>query len=415
VRGVDHDDRAGRLRRRATLDTQVSETTEKKVFLIGGTGRVGASTLRWLIVMGREEKLSIRVVVGGRNKDNFLESMGRLQNCFGLDPGIVEKQVTFERVDYKDATVLEAAIKGCDLVIHTAGPFQQKMDNEVLRASLRQKVAYIDVCDATNLISMAKRELNKEAQDSGVPVIVSTGIWPGVSALMAKRVISSLDGDCSDLEMSFYTAGTGGAGITILSATFLLLAEPSLWIRDGRPEYLAPWTERNRVDFGGDVGERDVFNLDEPEVFMIHDSCGIANVRSSFGTSPDVWNALFGLLRLIPEPILANRELMQLFAAFSLPVVRAVDALVGSTNAMRVDGRNKAGNATACFTCIHPDLESAVGIGAAAFAVEMLLGKVPAGVHFPVELSDETVDAILNRAKVESKVFSLETGSEMNR
>merc|ERR1712008_23995 len=121
----------------------------------------------------------------------------------------------------------------------------------------------------------------------GVPVIVSTGIWPG------------------------------GAGITILSATFLLLAEPSLWIRDGRPDYLVPWTRRNRVDFGGGVGERDVFNLDEPEVFMIHDSCGIENVRSSFGTSPDIWNALFGLLRLIPQPVLANRELMQLFAAFS--------------------------------------------------------------------------------------------------
>lgn len=357
--------------------------------------------------MGADEGFSLRVVVAGRSEENFNGSMERLRSVFDVAAETLSERVSFRRVDYTDAQALEAAISGCDLVIHTAGPFQQKTDNEVLRASLRQRVPYIDVCDATNLISLAKHELGDEAKRLDVPVIVSTGIWPGISALMAKRVITSLGGggQCSDLEMSFYTAGTGGAGITILSATFLLLAEPSLWIRDGKEEYVDAWTIPNRVDFGSDVGERNVFNLDEPEVYMIREHCRVPNVRSSFGTSPEIWNGLFGLLRFIPASILANRDLMQKFAAFSLPIVRLVDTLVGSTNAMRVDGRRADGK-TASFLVVHPDLESSVGIGTAAFAMEVLLGNVSAGVHYPVELDEKIADAILERARVESTAFA---------
>lgn len=47
----------------------------------------------------------------------------------------------------------------------------------------------------------------------------------------------------------------------------------------------------------------------------------------------------------------------------------------------------------------HDDLENCVGIGTAAFAMEVLLGRVPPGVHFPPGLWEASGRAILGRVK----------------
>jgi saccharopine dehydrogenase-like NADP-dependent oxidoreductase len=41
----------------------------------------------------------------------------------------------------------QAALKGKDLVIHAAGPFQQSQNHRVLEQALTERVAYVDVCD----------------------------------------------------------------------------------------------------------------------------------------------------------------------------------------------------------------------------------------------------------------------------
>ena len=60
---------------------------------------------------------------------------------------------------------------------------------------------------------------------------------------------------------------------------------------------------------------------------------GIKNVETFFGTAPVVWNRLFtAMANLVPKEALRDRSLMSKFALFSLPMVRLVDMLVGSTN-----------------------------------------------------------------------------------
>jgi len=49
----------------------------------------------------------------------------------------------------------------------------------------------------------------------------------------------------------------------------------------------------------------------------------------------------------------------------------------------------------------HDDLENCVGIGTAAFAMELLLSRVPPGVHFPSELRANRKE-ILARARTDS-------------
>ena len=389
------------------------------VLVVGGNGRVGASTVRWLDRLSRrssEASLPLRLAIGGRSVASFEAAKKRL-NLHDL---------AFVAVDLDgDREVLSAAVRAAQLVVHTAGPFQGRADPHLLRACIAAGVPYCDVCDELSL-SRSARALSAEAAEAGVPAVVSCGIWPGVSALMAALAVEKLGGaaSCDSVELSFYTAGTGGAGPTIVSATFLLLATAVATYQNGLPTTRQPWTERRLVDFGAGVGVQPCFLLDNPDVFAIADALGVANCASRFGTAPRVWNSLFAAMKLLPDDLLRNRKAMQSFARFSMPIIRAVDALVGSTNAMRVDAyrRSDEKNVTTAkvtLRCVHPDLEDCVGLATAAFALEILRGRVgdvsdkttiEPGVWFPTELNSDARINILRLAREETLVWEMGWG-----
>jgi len=346
--------------------------------VVGGTGRVGGSTTRWLKKLSLENNLELDLSVGGRKEENY-KSFAE-----GWRIGTVPQ---FVQIDHTDEGSIHRALslKPWDLVLHTAGPFQRVKEPKILKEALRLGLPYVDVCDDTDLCKVAK-DLSGTAVNSKVPAVVSAGIWPGVSALMVCEAHERL-GDVKDLTMSFYTAGTGGAGPTIVSATFLLLAEPPLNYKDGEEVREEAWGSRRYVDFGDGVGEQPVHLLDEPEVYTCHEYLGIPNVSSRFGTAPDVWNWMFAACaKAIPPSVLANRSLMQQVAVFSMPIITAVDRLVGSTNAMHIDATNAAGTKVT-LRMTHRDLEDCVGLATAAFGFEVLEGKVKPGVWFPVEMA----------------------------
>ena len=94
---------------------------------------------------------------------------------------------------------------------------------------------------------------------------------------------------------------------------------------------------RAQVDFGAGIGEKACLLLDNPDVPTSAEALGVPNACSRFGTAPGFWNDLFGGMKLLPDALLADKGAMQNLAVFSMPIIRTVDALVGATNAMRVD------------------------------------------------------------------------------
>ena len=186
--------------------------------------------------------MPLSIAIGGRSQTSFDETARRL-SIEGL---------TFVPLDLDGKMEdLVDAVAGRSLVVHTAGPFQQREDPRLLRACIRAGTPYCDVCDELVLSRNAKA-LAKEARIAGVPAVVSCGIWPGVSALMAAEAVAQLGGcgACERLEFSFHTAGTGGAGPTIVSATFLLLCTEVVTYVDGKLVSKEPWTDEKLVDFG---------------------------------------------------------------------------------------------------------------------------------------------------------------------
>ncbi|KAG0601379.1 hypothetical protein M758_11G106000 [Ceratodon purpureus] len=99
---------------------------KKRVLVMGGTGRVGGSTLRALSKGG-----DLHLIVGGRNREKG-EALARELG------GSVE----FLGFDMDDPSALRAAIDGVDLVVHAAGPFQRRPECAVLEAAIDTKVTF---------------------------------------------------------------------------------------------------------------------------------------------------------------------------------------------------------------------------------------------------------------------------------
>ena len=111
-----------------------------------------------------------------------------------------------------------------------------------------------------------------------------------------------------------------------------------------------------------------------------HDKLGVGNVKSLFGTAPNFWNALLGLMAQLPSSLLANEPIMEKLALFSLPIVRVVDSFAGATNAMRCDlicQKDPTLNSSALYA--HENLEPCVGECVVAFCSAVLSGNVKPG------------------------------------
>lgn len=63
------------------------------------------------------------------------------------------------------------------------------------------------------------------------------------------------------VDFGFFTAGSGGAGATLLTATFLILSEAALTIVNGRRTPVDAMKDYSRVNFGSKIGDKDIAHL----------------------------------------------------------------------------------------------------------------------------------------------------------
>ena len=100
-------------------------------------------------------------------------------------------------MDIDDSAQLAAALRGTDLLLHCAGPFQRKETCAVLEACLEEGTPYMDVCDDTDYSAKA-RTYHERAQAAGVPAIITAGMlssWPG---LQRQRAACAAQCGCCD-------------------------------------------------------------------------------------------------------------------------------------------------------------------------------------------------------------------------
>lgn len=382
------------------VEEGASSSSRPRVLVVGGSGRVGGSAVRALLRTGR-----VDVDVGGRDANNWRG----------------EGDALFVRMDQLDTRQNADLLPQYQLVVNTAGPFQGLDEPTLMKSCLTAGIPYVDVCDDINLSKVARSAPYQElANQHKTSAIISAGIWPGVSSLLAQRLLQSVPAtdDPVDVKFTFFTAGSGGAGETILTATFLLLGEDVLVYDKGQPTFLKTATDPLVIDFGRGIGQREAVRLSliECESCFQSTKARLPNlsVSTRFGTAPRFWNKLFSLMALVvPQTALQNRQAMKALAAVSLPMVRLVDSFVGSANGIHVQVTTSAGTCTALLT--HDDLEAEVGACLADFAMELLdrsaLGgdEFPHGVYFPEEIPSAEMRATILAASQKRSLTNVVT------
>ncbi|KAF0897185.1 hypothetical protein E2562_034233 [Oryza meyeriana var. granulata] len=364
-------------------------SSSARVLVLGGTGRVGGSTATALSKL----RPDLNILIAGRNREKGQSLAYKLGG-----------QSEFVQVDIRNASMLEEALQGVDLVVHAAGPFQRENECTVLQAAISTKTAYIDVCDDTDYSWRAKG-FHEQAKACGVPAITTAGIYPGVSNVMAAELVhaarSEDAGEPERLRFFYYTAGSGGAGPTILTTSFLLLAEDVIAYNRGEEIKLKPYSGALSIDFGKGVRKKDVYLLNLPEVKSAYKILGVPTVSARFGTAPFFWNwGMQAFANFLPVEFLRDKSKVLKLVETVDPFVRAIDGIAGERVSMRVDldcsnGRNTIG----LFS--HRKLSVSVGYAIAAFVLAVLEGSTQPGVWFPEEPEGVAIESrklLLERA-----------------
>uniref|UniRef100_A0A161ZKT9 Saccharopine dehydrogenase NADP binding domain-containing protein n=1 Tax=Daucus carota subsp. sativus TaxID=79200 RepID=A0A161ZKT9_DAUCS len=336
----------------ATVEVNKAKQVKSRVLILGATGRVGGSTALALSKLSPD----LQLLLGGRNKDKG-ESM----------VATIGANSEFAQVNIDDAKSLEAILSDVDLVVHTAGPFQQAEKCSVLEAAIRTQYHYVTVM-AAELVRAARSENKGEPQR---------------------------------LRFYYYTAGSGGAGPTILATSFLLLGEEVVAYNKGKRIELKPYTGKLNIDFGKGIGKKDVYLLNLPEVKSTHEILGVPTVSARFGTAPFFWNwGMVAMTKLFPMEFLRDRNKVQQLVKLFDPSVRVVDGISGERVSMRVDLECSDGRHTLGLYS-HKKLSVSVGVSTAAFALAILEGSTQPGVWFPEEpegIAVEAREVLLQRA-----------------
>lgn len=395
-----------RVRGNAVVSTNGSPA---RVLILGGTGRAGAKTAR---ALSRMAPCPVSITIAGRNKS---KGQAVVQDSVACQHGnVVSAQ--FQRVDIDDFERLLHMVKTHDIIVHTAGPFQnRKHPNLVLKATIQAGKYYIDICDDVCHASHAKSLMEKAAREN-VRAIICAGIYPGVSNLATAEAVSRLPGKSAEsIQLFYYTAGSGGTGATVLASTFLILSENAMCYDRANKLVLRPAAcEQQLVDFGGKIGPRTTFLLNLPEVVSLHETLlqpkGGGKISAKLGIGPPIWNTLLQVMaRIIPRRIIGNFAAMRRLAFISLPFVRLVDCISGARTAFLVKVKSKQNQPTGKPSCVtvsyeHENLAQSVGEATAAFASEMLRDFVSGtkglrpGVYYPEELDADVRQRIFDDA-----------------
>lgn len=147
-----------------------------KVTVLGGAGEMG----RYVVQTLATDPTFSHVVVA----DLDLGAAEELAASIG-------GAVSARRLDAGDEQSLDDVLGDTDAVVSCVGPFY-RFGVPVLRAAVRNRVDYLDICDDWEP-TLEMLDLDSEAAEAGIVALIGMGASPGVSNLLAVSAAATLD------------------------------------------------------------------------------------------------------------------------------------------------------------------------------------------------------------------------------
>ncbi|MGW6006955.1 saccharopine dehydrogenase family protein [Oerskovia enterophila] len=319
------------------------------VLVIGGYGAVGS------VVCARlARSVPGRVVPAGRSLAAAQEVARRIGSTRAV------------RVDLADPATLDAALDGVGLVVLAVEPG----DDRVARACFVRGVSLVDVSASRGQLE-ATELLDEVAREAGAAAVLSVGVAPGLTNLLARRA-HDLVGGAQEIDVAVVLGGGEAHGADAIRWTVDGLVGPR---SDGDPR---------RVLLPG-LGRRTVHPFDFSDQHSLRRTLGVPRVTTRFALdSRAITASLFGARR---------SGVLRAFRG-----ARARRVLAAVFGAVHLGGDRFALAATACngartaqVSLVASGQGRVTGLVAAEVALAVLAGRVPPGVRH-VEQVDGLAD-----------------------
>lgn len=290
---------------------------------------------------------------------------------------VVGRGVVGQRITQRISTVLDdvtvvdhdprtgrSLAPGIDAVVLAGGE-----DHATVAERLLQRgVAVVSVSDDLDEVR-SLMDLDDTARGAGVPLVVGAGMDPGLTGLLARLLVSQM-ATCDEIHVALH----GTAGPDCARQHHRALRGRAVGFHDGAWIQRAAGTGRELCWFPEPVGSYDCYRAELPSPLLLH--AAFADVdRISARISANRRDRLTAWLPMLSPP---HRE--------------------GGVGALRVEARgtDAAGGRVTAIAGVAEMVGSATAATACAFVVEVLRGRVAAGVAIAGDSDLDTVALLAN-------------------
>ncbi|HEX4268781.1 MAG TPA: saccharopine dehydrogenase NADP-binding domain-containing protein [Steroidobacteraceae bacterium] len=265
---------------------------------------------------------SIRLLVGGRRRDRALEIVRQL--------GLGAEQALAIDANHSDfRRLLEES--GAEILIHTAGPFQQQ-DYRVARAAIEAGCHYIDLADGRQFVA-GIAALDDAARTRNVSVISGASSVPALSSAVVDRYKTRF-ARLQSIELAI-SSGARAPGLATVQGIFGYAGLPFHYLSDGDSATAHGWLGLRRHRFPVPLGARWLCRCDIPDLTLFPDRYpGVTTVSFEAGFASDLGHLfVWSLARLVKARVLPSATP---FAAPLNRLSRWIEPLVSHNGGMFV-------------------------------------------------------------------------------
>ena len=237
----------------------LSADAENLVLIVGGYGNVGQHIARLLA-----EDLGNHLLIGGRDIHHATRFAATLPDC-----------ASARRIDIDDPETYASALTGVVAVIMCLDTTELAFPHACINRSIR----YIDISASYEVIERLSF-LHDLAAANQTTIVCSVGLAPGLTNLMAKACVRSIDAFVSSIAVHLLFGMGDHHGKAALEWLVDRLHRPfEIGLSDARRE-VRPFEERTRAPFPPPFGERTTYRFDFSDQHTLSQTLGVPNVST---------------------------------------------------------------------------------------------------------------------------------------
>lgn len=342
-----------------------------KILVVGGYGGVGR-----FISTALGDRFPGQVVVAGRNLQKAQDFAAEIDNK--VLPVKLDISLSDDVASVLDDNV--AVVVMC----------VDNQDMRFIEQCIDRRIAYVDI-SATHEVLSKIEKLDSKAREGGSTILLSVGLAPGLTNLLASQCTTALD-EVDNVDI-FLFMGMGEVHGESSNRWVLDNLNAEYTVRQsGKEKRVKSFGEYKRTVFPGEAGERFAFRFNFSDQHTVVRTLGIdsASTWACFDSAFFTWffyaEKKLGLLNLLRIPAVEKLYLKMLGSFHMGSDVFIAQAVANGT----------ANGKPASYTCsVKGHLEGRItGVVAAEVAEHLFTSSTPPGVFHIEQLFDRPRDFI---------------------